>query len=194
MQYGKRLKIISISLFAVIALGVGAALLVYNSYSTLAETDRKMVQAYKEYEALIKPQRELVPDLIEIVRGTTVDDFPEFDELEQITERLTDARQVTEAVAFQNQFAASLDRLIRVADSYPQLKAGQEYSLVLEQLRSYEGRAALERVRYNEAAAEFNQKLRSFPGSLVSQVFNVSDRSFLKAPGQLAHSMQPMRG
>jgi LemA protein len=194
MIYGKRLKIISISLFAVTALGVGAALLVYNSYSSLAETDRKMVQAYKEYESLIQPQRELVPDLIEIVRDATLDDYSDYVELEAISQRVTEARQVADGVAIQNQFIKMLDRVISVADSYPQLRAGQEYCMVLEQFRSYEGRASLERRRYNEAAAEFNYKLRSFPGILVSRVFNVSDRSFLKAPGQLAHSMQPMQG
>jgi LemA protein len=194
MIYGKRLKIISVSLFAVIALGVGAALLIYNSYSSLAESDRKMVQAYKQYEALVKPQRDLVPDLIEIVRDATFNDLPEYEELQAFTERVVEAKQITEAVAIQNQFITTLDRVISVADSYPQLRAGQEYSMVLEEFRAYEGRAALERLRYNEAAAEFNSKLRSFPCILVSQVFNVSDRSFLKAPGQLAHSLQPMRG
>jgi LemA protein len=187
MIYGKRLKIISGSLFAVIALGVGAAFLIYNSYSSLAET-------YKQYEALVKPQRELVPDLIEIVRDATFDDHPEYDELEEISGRVIEVKQITEAVAIQNQFITTLDRVISAADSYPQLRTGQEYSMVLAEFRAYEGRAAPERARYNEAAAEFNYKLRSFPGILVSRVFNVSDRSFLKAPGQLAHSMQPARG
>jgi LemA protein len=194
MIYGNRLKIISISLFAVIALGVGAALLVYNSYSSLAETDRKMVQAYKQYEAVVRPQRELVPDLIEIVSATTFGELPDYDEFEEITAKAEEVKQIAEAVAVQNQFVSMLDRIISVADSYPQLKAGQDFRTVIEEFRAYEGRAALERRKYNEAAAEFNSKLQSFPGILVSKVFDVSDRSFLKAPGQLAHSLQPMRG
>ena len=194
MIYSKRIKVISVSLLTVVAFGVGIALLVYSSYSNLVETDRKMVQAYKQYETVLKPQRDLLPDLVELVRNTTLTDYPEYDELELLVRRINDASHISEGVAVQNRFAFMLDRVISVADSYPQLRAGQEYSMVLEQFRRCEFRASIERNRYNNAAGEFNKQLSSFPGNLVSQVFDVSGRSLLKAPGHLAHSTQPVTG
>lgn len=194
MIYSNRIKVITVSLLTVIACGVGIALLVYSSYSSLAESDRKMVQAYKEYEAVLKPQRDLLPDLVEIVRNTTLTNYPEYKELEQLARRINDVNHIAEGVAVQNRFAFTLDRIISVADSYPQLRAGQEYAMVLEQFRRCEFRAAVERQRYNQAAEEFNNKLRSFPGNLVSQVFDVPGRSLLEAPDHLAHSSRPITG
>ena len=80
MDYSNRIKAVSVSLISVIVVGVGIALLIYSSYSSLAESDRKMVQAYKEYEAVLKPQYELMPDLVEIVRNTTLTEYPEYSE------------------------------------------------------------------------------------------------------------------
>lgn len=194
MVYGNRIKIISVSLISVIVVGVGIALMIYTSYSSLIETDKKMVQAYKDYEAILKPQRELLPDLVEIVRNTTLTDYPEYDELEHLAERIDDVNRISEGIAVQNRFAFTLDRVITVADSYPQLRAGQEYAMVLEQIQRCEFRASVERQRFNQAAEEFNRKLRTFPGNLVSQVFDVPDRSLLRAPDHLLRSGQPITG
>ena len=194
MDYSNRIKAVSVSLISVIVVGVGIALLIYSSYTSLVESDRKMLQAYKEYEAVLKPQRDLLPDLVEIVRNTTLTDYPEYDELELLINRLDDVDHISEGVAVQNRYAFMLDRVISVADSYPQLRAGQEYAMVLEQFRRCEFRASIERQRYNTAAEEFNRKLRAFPGNLVSQVFDVSNRSLLQAPDHLVFSSQPVTG
>ncbi len=194
MIYGKRIKIVTFSLLSVIVLGVGIAFLAYSSYSSLAESDRAMVKAYKQYESVLKPQRDLLPDLVEIVRHTTLMDYPEYGELEMLVRKIDGASHISDGVSVQNRYAFMLDRVISVADSYPQLRAGQEYAMVLEQFQRCEYRASVERQRYNEAAEEFNRRLRSFPGNLVSQVFDVSDRSLLNAPGHLRHSSQPITG
>jgi LemA protein len=174
-----------------VAVGVGAALLIYSSYTSLVDSDRKMAAAYRQYDAELKPQRDLVPDLVEIVREVTLANYPEYSELQSITERVGRVRKLNEGVTVQNRFSIYLDKVISVADSYPQLRAGQDYAMVLERFQSAESRAIVERRRYNEAATEFNDKLKSFPGNLVSQVFDISDRPLLKTPVRLALSREP---
>jgi LemA protein len=179
------MKLVSISLLIVVAVGVGVALVVYSSYSSLLASDRKMVVAYKEYDAALRRQRDMVPDLVEVVRKVTLVDYPEYEQLEAATERVDSVSRIAEGVVVQNKYTHMLDRVISVADSYPQLRVGQDYAMIMDQFRAAEGRAYAERAAFNRAAEEFNEKLEQFPGNVVSQVFDVPSRPLLNSPTRL---------
>jgi LemA protein len=81
----------------------------------------------------------------------------------------------------QTQLSQSLSRLLVVAERYPELKADRNFLELQSQLEGSENRIAVERMRFNEAAREYNTYLRKFPQSLVAGIRNFKERPYFEA-------------
>ena len=81
----------------------------------------------------------------------------------------------------QNEVGSALGRLIAIAESYPDLKANQNFLELQKQLEGTENRISTERRKYNEVVRDYNVKLRRFPTNIIAGMFGFEKRVMFEA-------------
>jgi LemA protein len=168
---------LALLVLAVLIIG-GSAVGAYNS---LVALDQAVQGQWGQVQNVYQRRADLVPNLVETVKGAAA--F-EKDTFTQVTEARAKVGQVSSQVAGapptsqaqldqfpQANLGGALSRLLVVVEKYPDLKATQNFRDLQAQLEGTENRITVERMRYNDAAKEFNTKRQSFPTVLIAGFF-----------------------
>ncbi len=176
-----------------IVLGVIAAALfgwVKTSYNGLVENQELVNKAWSNVESSYQRRADLIPNLVETVKGYAKH---EQETLEGVIEARANATKVTidganmtpedlqKYQAAQGDVSSALSRLIAVSESYPDLKANENFKDLQTQLEGTENRINKARADYNEAATEYNIKRRTFPTNIIAGLFNFDEKPNFKA-------------
>lgn len=169
-------------------LGIGGAILLVivltaGSYNSLVSLDQGVQAQWGQVENVYQRRADLVPNLVQTVKGAA--NF-EKDTLTAVTEARAQVGKVTpdalknatsDPESFQRfekaqgQLSSALSRLLVVSENYPDLKATANFRDLQTQLEGTENRIAVERMRFNDAAREFNTKRDSFPTAILAGFF-----------------------
>lgn len=152
----------------------------YNRIQSLDEA----VNAYKsQIEVQLQRRADLVPNLVEVVRGYAQHEEEIFTAVAEARAQLGgaiqsgDLRQMAEA----NQgLTAALGRLIAIAENYPQLKANENFKMLQDQLEGTENRIATARQDYNNAVREYNAYIRQFPQVVTAKLIGAKEREYFE--------------
>jgi len=172
------------------------------TYNRLVTLDQSVEQQWAQVENVYQRRLDLVPNLVETVRGAA--NF-ERDTFVQVAEARTRAAAVTGGggapsgvrtttapedtatmerfQAAQDQLSSALGRLLVVVERYPELSATQNFRDLQAQLEGTENRITVERMRYNEVARAFNTTRNRFPTNLVADMFGerFATKTFFRA-------------
>ncbi len=150
-------------------------------------------QAWGDVESTYQRRADLIPNLVETVRGYAAHEQEVFQGVTEARSRVgqitLQADQLTpEAVRrfqeAQQGLSGALSRLLAVAERYPDLKANQGFLDLQTQLEGTENRINVARNRYNGAARDYNTRIRLFPGNLLAGAFGFTARPYFEAdPG-----------
>ena len=175
-----------------IILAIVAVVVVWaiSGYNGLVSKEEGVNQAWANVESAYQRRSDLIPNLVNTVKG-----YAEHES--ETLQAVTDARakatslNIDPATATPEQVAAymeaqqgvgsALGRLIAVSESYPQLKANENFRDLQAQLEGTENRIKVERVRYNEAVKTFNVQIRRFPTNILASMFGFEKRSMFEA-------------
>lgn len=162
-----------------------------STYNSLVTADELVTRSWADVEAQYQRRADLVPNLVNTVRGAA--DF-EQETLESVTEARARATSINltaedlddpEAVRrFQEAQAAlstSIGRLLAVAENYPQLTATEGFRTLQAQLEGTENRIAFARRDYNDAVQQFNTQVRRFPAALFAGLMGFEPRTPFEA-------------
>jgi LemA protein len=173
-------------LIAVVLLGVTGL----GSYNSLVQLDEKVQSAWGQVQNVYQRRSDLIPNLVETVKGAA--QF-EKDTFTAVTEARSKAGQVTMPSAPQNaeqlqqfqqaqdQLGSALSRLMVVVERYPELKATDAFRDLQSQLEGTENRIAVERMRFNETARDYNTARRRFPTVLIASIMGFHPRPYFEA-------------
>ena len=175
MRTVSRAGVITISIVVALLLIGGSCIATYNR---LVRLDQTVQAQWGQVENTYQRRADLIPNLVATVKGAAA--F-ERDTLTAVTQARSRVGQVTpppdvtsRPAEFQryqqaqDQLGGALSRLLVVAEAYPNLTATQGFRDLQAQLEGTENRIAVERMRYNEAAREFNTARATFPTSIVA--------------------------
>jgi LemA protein len=149
-------------------------------YNEMQVKEEAVFAAWGDVEAAYQRRADLVPNLVEVVKGYAKHENETFKAVTEARAKVGTV-QVSkemlgrpEAVAgfqqAQSQLGSALSRLLVVAEQYPNLKANQNFLDLQNQLEGTENRINVARVRYNRAVQEFNSGIRTFPNSLTNSL------------------------
>ena len=159
-------------------------------YNGLVSSEERVSESWANVETAYQRRADLIPNLVNTVKG--------YASHEQATlQAVTDARtratsinidpatatqqEVEEWMAAQQEVGSALGRLIAISESYPDLKANQNFLELQAQLEGTENRISTERKRYNEVVKEYNVKTRRFPNNLIASIFGFDQKSMFEA-------------
>lgn len=161
------------------------------TYNSLVGADEAVDQAWADVETTYQRRADLIPNLVSTVRGAA--DF-ERSTLVEVTEAraratsinisaddLNDPAQLQAYLEAQNAVGGALGRLLAVAESYPQLRANENFLSLQDQLEGTENRINVARTRYNDAVRSYNTSVRTFPANIVAGMFDFDRRTPFEA-------------
>src|SRR5215471_4362881 len=143
----------------VVLLAVWAVLL----YNGLVQKRNRVDNAWAQVEVQLKRRHDLVPNLVETVKGYAAHERGTFDSVTQARAAATSAQGPAQAGAAEGLLGQALGRLFAVAEAYPELKANQNFLDLQGQLRDTENVIATAREQYNDSVRGFNNSIQTFP-------------------------------
>ena len=157
-------------------------------YNTIQTYDEQVNAAGSQIKVQLQRRADLVPNLVETVKGYAKQEQTIFTEVAEARAKLAGAvqtgtlAQMAEANAALN---APLGRLLAIAENYPQLKSNENFRALQDQLEGTENRISVARQDYNEAVNRYNAYIRRFPQLLTAKVIGKGPREYfeLTTPG-----------
>ena len=159
--------------FALVALGVLSAGCGYNTIQTM---DERVNQAQGQIQTQLQRRADLIPNLVNTVKGVTKQEDTVFISIANARSRLGGAIQsgnVPEMAAANAALNQGLGRLIAISENYPQLRSSENFKQLQDQLEGTENRIAVARQDYNGAVGELNAYIRRFPYNLTAKIFGL---------------------
>jgi len=167
---------------AALLLGVGGC-----GYNQIQRYDENASQAKQQISVQLQRRADLVPNLVNTVKGYAQHEEAVFTQVAQARAGLAGAIQTGDPQQMANANASltgALGRLIAVAENYPQLKADQGFLRLQDELAGTENRIATSRADYNQAVQAYNSYIRTFPQAITAKVTGAKPRTYFEAaPG-----------
>jgi LemA protein len=154
------------------------------SYNRFVTEEEAIKAQWSEVENQLQRRNDLIPNLVETVKGYAAHEAGVFKDIADARSRLLAAKSPEETIQAANQQTTALGRLLAVAENYPQLKANEQFNRLMDELSGTENRIAVARMRYNEKVQEYNTSRRRFPANVTAKVFGFKEYPFFQAPAE----------
>lgn len=163
-----------------IILGVVALIVVYGivTYNGLVAMRQRVDQAYADIDVQLHQRHDLIPNLVETVKGYAAHERETLDAVISARNRATQAQGPADQAAAESMLTGALGRLFALAEAYPDLKANQNFLGLQSELANVEDKLAAARRFFNNAVSEFNAAIQSFPAVLFAKSLGFSEREF----------------
>jgi LemA protein len=166
------------SAYRVFAMSVAAMSLAGCSYSNFVGQEKAVKAEWAQVQNELQLRNDLIPHLVETIKGYAPNEQSVFQVAADSRAGFAGASTPGETFAAANQQSTALERLLAVAESYPQLKANEAFNRVRGELAGAETRIAIERMRYNAQVQQYNTGRRQRAGALTAILFNFPDYPF----------------
>jgi LemA protein len=146
-------------------------------YNTIQTLDERVNQAQGQIQTQLQRRADLIPNLVETVKGVTKQEDTVFISIANARARLSGAVRsgdVQAMAAANDQLSVGLGRLLAISENYPQLRSSESFKQLQDQLEGTENRIAVARNDYNTAVGDRNAYIRRFPYNLTAMVFGMS--------------------
>ena len=162
---------------------LGLALTAGCGYNTIQTYDEQVNAAQSQIKVQLQRRADLVPNLVETVKGYAKQEQTIFTEVAEARAKLAGAVQsndLQQMSAANTALTAPLGRLLAIAESYPQLKSNENFRALQDQLEGTENRIAVARQDYNETVNRYNAYIRRFPAVLTAKVIGKGPREYFE--------------
>lgn len=146
----------------------------------LVTLDEEVNAAWSEIDNQLLRRSDLIPNLVQTVKGFAKQELQVFTEIAEARSRLAGARTVGQKAQGYNQLETALSRLLVVVEQYPLLKSNENFLRLQDELAGTENRIAVARKRYNDSVRILNTKIRRFPSSSVANMMGFKPREYFE--------------
>lgn len=166
-----------------------------NTYNSLVYMEENVSGQWAEVQNQYQRRMDLIPNLVSTVKGYASHESEVFKQVSDARSKAGGQINISDEVlsnpeAFeryqqvQDQLGSSLQRLLMVTENYPELKADQNFLALQDQLEGTENRITVVRGRYNDAAKQYNSKIRSFPTNLIANMSGFEKKIYFSASAE----------
>ena len=166
------------ALLILIAAIVLFAFLAVGAYNRLVALRQSANEAFADIDVQLKQRQDLIPNLVETVKGYAAHERGTLDEVTQARAAAAGATNLESKVAAENALSGALGRLFAVAEAYPDLKANQNFLQLQAELADIENKIAAARRFFNNAVGEYNASIQRFPAVLIAGTAGFQARDF----------------
>lgn len=164
-------------ILAVVVLIIVAVIVIFNGLISLRN---QIKNAWSQIDVQLKRRFDLVPNLVETVKGYAKYEKSVFEEVTKARASMMKAGTVEEKAESQNMLTGALKSLFAVAENYPDLKASKNFLMLQEELSGIEGKIAYARQFYNDSVLSFNNSLQTFPGNVIGGMLGFTAQPYFE--------------
>ncbi len=150
-------------------------------YNGLVRKRNRSENAWAQVDVQLKRRHDLIPNLVETVKGYAAHERGTFDEVTQARTAAQQAQGPQAQAAAENVLTQALGRLFAVAENYPQLRATENFQQLQAQLSETESNIAVARQVYNDTVLTYDNALETLPTSIIAGIFNFRSREYFQA-------------
>jgi LemA protein len=154
---------------------------IWATYNKLITANEAINNQWAQVETQYQRRFDLIPNLVESVKGVMTQEQKIFGELADARSRYTGASGANQKAEAATQVEGALSRLIAVMENYPQLKSAENVQTLMAQLEGTENRISVERKRYNDVVQIFNVMIKRFPTNLIANQLGYSAKNYFEA-------------
>ena len=180
-NYGKAWVVLVIIFAVILLFGIGIFRWYISGYNRAVSLDEGSKTAWSNVDTSLQRRLDLIPNLIETVKGYASHEKELFENLAKSREKYFQADTRAGKIEASNELSGFLSRLLVLREAYPDLKANQNFLALQDQLEGTENRIAVARTRYNEAAKLLNSYTREFFGSFFCGKAGVEKTEYFEA-------------
>ncbi|MEX0744707.1 MAG: LemA family protein [Phycisphaeraceae bacterium] len=177
--------VIIILVAIVIGLAVLVGLWLMMAYNRLVRKRVQTENAWSQIDVQLKRRHDLIPNLVNTVKGYASHERETLEAVIKARQQAVDASGVQDQAQAENMLTGALRQLFALSESYPDLKANQNFMQLQEELTGTENRISFSRQHYNNTAGQYNTAVQQFPTNVVAGMFGFQQRDFfeIEEPG-----------
>ncbi len=175
--------------WVIIAVVGGFALYGVVTYNNFVKLTQRTKEAWADIDTQLKRRYDLIPNLVETVKGYAAHERGVFDEVTEARAKATQVHvdptgvtpeQIAAMSGAESALGASLGKLLAVAEAYPDLKANQNFSQLQSELTDTENKIQAARRFYNANVRDLKIALQAFPSNVIGKMFNFKEEAFFE--------------
>lgn len=165
----------------IVAALVIVGVMLMNSYNDFVVLEENVNQSYAQIENQLQRRLDLIPNLVNTVKGYASHEKEVIAEISDARARLAGAQSPEEEATANAELTGALSRLLVIVENYPDLKADKQFTQLMDELAGTENRISVARKDYNDEVAIYNKKVKSFPGIVVAGITGFDEKEYFKA-------------
>jgi LemA protein len=157
----------ALGILIVVALIVGG--MYVSRRNQMVQKNEAIKEAWSEVDVNLKRRADLIPNLVETVKGYAAQEQTIFTNIANARSALLGAASPAEKIQANNQLDGALGRLLALVENYPQLKSNENFLRLQDELAGTENRIAVARRRYNQTLQDYNTYIGLFPNNIFAR-------------------------
>ncbi len=179
-----------IGLIIVVIILVLLLLYVTGTYNALVSLRNKVKDQWSQIDVVLKNRNDLIPNIVETVKGYAKHEKETLNEVIEARSKMASANTPEDEMKAAGEVTQALGRLFALAESYPDLKANQNFMDLQNKLNEVEEKIRYARQFYNDSVLTYKNKLEMFPSNIVANMFGFKPEAFFEATEEERKNVQ----
>jgi LemA protein len=154
----------------------------FGYYNRVIRYENRIDNAWAQIDVQLKRRADLIPNLMETVKGYMVHERETLEAVTKARSAIMTAKTPQESMVADNMLTGALKSLFAVAESYPDLKANQNFLQLQDELTHTEDKISYSRQHFNDSVLQFNNLIETFPGNIFAKMMGRKERQMLQIP------------
>ena len=167
-------------IYIIIAIIIVLILFVVSVYNSLVALRMKVKNAFSQIDTQLKRRFDLIPNLVETVKGYASHEQETLEKVIAARNSFNNATTASDKAQADNVLTNSLKSIFALSESYPDLKANENFSDLQNELTDTEDKISFSRQFYNDTVQLYNTKIMSFPNNIVANMFKFTEEKFFE--------------
>ena len=168
-------------LYIIIAIVVIILIALFVTYNSFVKLNNKVKEAFATMDVYLKKRWDLIPNIVETVKGYAKHEKSTLTEVVKMRNSAYDNMTDDEKIKTNEKLSSSIFKIMALAESYPDLKANENFKDLSNQLSQIEDDIANSRKYYNATIRDFNNKVEMFPSNVIAKIFGYKSKNMFEA-------------
>ena len=156
------------------------AIIIAIMYNSLVTLKQRTQNAWSQIDVQLQRRFDLIPNLVECVKGYMTHESETLENVTKLRTSWSEATTADEKMKLDNELSSSLKSIMAVAESYPDLKANQNFISLQGELADTENKISYSRQFYNDIVTRYNTKIQTVPSNIIAGIFGFKAQELYK--------------
>lgn len=151
------------------------------TYNSFVKLNNDVEEAFSTMDVYLKKRWDLIPNIVETLKGYTKHEKSTLKEIVELRNNVYENMSVNEKVDINNKLSQKINKLMAIAEAYPELKANENFKDLTQQLTKVEDEIANSRKYYNGTVRIYNNKVKMIPSNIVANILGYKEQKMFEA-------------